>query len=361
MQFLRDNRNLLLIGGGLTAFVIICACLSLLVLVLMMDGNGQKQAAAQQPPTAFVIATPLVPVNTPTQQPTMTATPRPTSTAISTVISTCTVRTDWPLYIVVTGDTLGSIAQRTGSTTNALATANCLSNPNNIQAGQQLRVPVVPIPPTVPPTIVSTNPQMVLNPSFGGVNTPVTVIVSGFPVNALVEVHLAMKPNQLSSEVYASAWTNGSGAASMSFVMPEQWTLGIPIISDVYVAAVAHDSPPIRAYATFTWSMTRQLMFINPIDVTAGTAVTVALSGFPANQEVGIHLGRSERDYDAAAILSVRTDATGGASIQFNLPDHWQDNTPITINKLYLVATTLDFRYISYGDLMYTPIVQTMQ
>ncbi len=362
MRSLRSNRNLLLIGGGLATVVIICSCISLLALVLIMDGNGQKQVAArQQSPTAYVIETPFVPVITATQQPTTTTAPVSTSTPISTVVSTCTVRTDWPLYVVVAGDTLGSIALRSGTTANALATANCLSNPNNIQVGQQLRVPVIPIPPTVPPTIIAANPQMMINPSFGGVNTPVAVTVSGFPAYALVEIHLAMRPDQLSSEVYASAWTNGSGAASMSFVMPEQWTQGIPIISDVYVAAVAHDTPTIRTYATFTWSMARQLMYINPLDVTAGTAVTVALSGFPANQEIGIHLGRSEQDYDAAAVITIKTDSTGGASVQFALPDHWQDNTPITINNLYLVAVTLDSRYMAYSTLMYTPIVQTIQ
>jgi len=220
---------------------------------------------------------------------------------------------------------------------------------------------MAPIPPTVPPTVITSNPQMAINPSFGGVNTLVTVTVTGFPANTLVEIHLAIKPNELSAEVYAAGWTNGSGVVSMSFVMPEEWTRGIPTISDIYVAAVAHDSPAVRAYNTFTWSMTRQTMYLNPINVTAGTAVVVALSGFPANQEVGIHLARSERDYDPSAIITVKTDPTGGASIQFNLPDHWQDNTPITINNLYLVAVTPDSRYMASGSLMYTPIVQSMQ
>jgi hypothetical protein len=45
---------------------------------------------------------------------------------------------------VVQGDTIGSIASRTGSTTTALSQANCLSDPNNIRVGQQLVVPNVP-------------------------------------------------------------------------------------------------------------------------------------------------------------------------------------------------------------------------
>jgi LysM repeat protein len=361
MQPFHANRNVLLVGGSFIAFFIVCACLSVLVIALLTSSSDQKQVVVQ-PPTAFVIATIFPPVNTPTPQLTMTSSTGNTSTNTSGgVPSTCTVRTDWPLYTVVTGDTLGSIAQRTNSTINALATANCLNNPDSIQVGQQLRVPVLPIPPTISPTLIAGSPQIVLSPSFGSVNTPVTVTVSNFPANVLVDVHLGLGPNQFSTEIYSSATTNGSGTASMSFAMPEQWTQGMPITSDVDVEAAARVSPFTSTYTVFSWSMTRQTMFINPIEVTAGTAVTVALSGFPAFREVGIHLGRSGRDYDAAAILTVTTDATGGAAVQFNLPDHWQDNTPITINKPYLVAVTPDFRYSAVGELMYTPIVQTIQ
>ena len=365
MQPFRDNRNVLLIGGSLIAIFIVCVCLSVLVLILLTSSSDQKQVVVQ-PPTAFVIAATAAGVSTPTPQPTLTASVTSSSgnTSGNTsggAASTCRIRTDWPLYTVVAGDTLGSIALRTNSTISALAVANCLSNPDSIQLGQQLRVPVLPIPPTISPTIIVGSPQIVLSPSFGSVNTPITVTVSDFPANVLVDVHLGLGPNQFSSEVYASATTNGSGTASMSFSMPEQWTQGMPITSDVYVEAAAHVSPFTNTYTVFTWTMTRQTMFINPIEVTAGTAVTVALSGYPAYREVGIHLGRSGRDYDAAAILTVTTDATGGAAVQFNLPDHWQDNTPITINKLYLVAVTPDFRFSAVGDLMYTPIVQSIQ
>ncbi len=57
----------------------------------------------------------------------------------------CIVRTDWPVYVVVRGDTLNKIAQRYGTTAGVLASANCLPNINTIYAGQQLRVPPAPI------------------------------------------------------------------------------------------------------------------------------------------------------------------------------------------------------------------------
>ena len=66
-----------------------------------------------------------------------------------TFASPCTLRTDWPTYVVRPGDTLFTIAQRTGSTVAELMTANCLTNPNIIYAGQRLYVPR--LPGTVPP------------------------------------------------------------------------------------------------------------------------------------------------------------------------------------------------------------------
>ncbi len=55
----------------------------------------------------------------------------------------CTPRTDWTFtYTVAPGDTLASIARRTGTTIDVLASGNCLANANVIYAGQVLRVPV---------------------------------------------------------------------------------------------------------------------------------------------------------------------------------------------------------------------------
>src|SRR5689334_12517162 len=79
------------------------------------------------PPTIQVIATPSSTAQPLTNQP-------PCETV------------NWPIYTVLSGDTLGSIAQRTGTTVSALTTANCMSNPDSLTVGQQLRVPVIPAP-----------------------------------------------------------------------------------------------------------------------------------------------------------------------------------------------------------------------
>lgn len=58
----------------------------------------------------------------------------------------CSPRSDWPTYVVVAGDTLANIAQRSNSSVSALAQANCMNNPNAISVGQVLRVPRIPTP-----------------------------------------------------------------------------------------------------------------------------------------------------------------------------------------------------------------------
>ena len=79
-----------------------------------------------------------------------------------TFTSGCQPRTDWPVYVVQPGDTLFSIAQRTGSTVGELVIANCISNPNLITVGENLRVPRMPgeVEVIVPPEVVIVSPDV---------------------------------------------------------------------------------------------------------------------------------------------------------------------------------------------------------
>ncbi len=91
--------------------------------------------------------------------------PLPTQ-ALPTQVN-CTPFTTWPVYTVVAGDTLGQIAQRSGTTVQQLVAANCLANSELIYAGQQLYVPVLPATVTPAPTAIpaaTANPNM---PVFG--------------------------------------------------------------------------------------------------------------------------------------------------------------------------------------------------
>lgn len=100
-------------------------------------------------PTRFVVPTPpiIVVTSTPLFIPTIPAIP--TSPSIPTQVIPCAPQTTWPIYTVRAGDSLGGIATLTGTTINALVSANCLSNPDRIEVGQALRVPRLPTIATV--------------------------------------------------------------------------------------------------------------------------------------------------------------------------------------------------------------------
>ncbi len=133
---------------------------NIILLILLVTAACNLNTTRSEPTaTAVVLVPTLRPIETDTPRPTNT--PLPTATTGTTP---CVLRADWAIfYTVVAGDTLGSIAARTNSTTGQLAAANCLTNPNNIVVGQQLRVPRVPSAP-LPPTATRT-PTPTLSPS----------------------------------------------------------------------------------------------------------------------------------------------------------------------------------------------------
>ena len=96
---------------------------------------------------------------TDTPTPTLTFTPTATFTATYTETPSptptqCVPRYDWPVYIVVDGDTLSRLAATTGVSYYELMAANCLPN-TVIYVGQRLYVPRLPATPTntTPPNI----------------------------------------------------------------------------------------------------------------------------------------------------------------------------------------------------------------
>lgn len=140
--------------------------LALMALVVLLGAGACTMTAnvddATPVPTIDAFATMTA---MPTQQfiiPTATPLPTTTFTPVPTVIN-CTPYTAWPAYKVVAGDTLGVIATLTNTTTAALVTANCLTNPDAIYVGQVLYVPVLPPTALPKPTATSTatvNPNM---------------------------------------------------------------------------------------------------------------------------------------------------------------------------------------------------------
>lgn len=87
----------------------------------------------------------VTPEATATTQPAATATTQPAATAtVQATAAACQPRTDWESYTIQAGDTLFSIAQAVGSTVDALAQANCLTNVNALETGETLYLPSLP-------------------------------------------------------------------------------------------------------------------------------------------------------------------------------------------------------------------------
>jgi hypothetical protein len=100
-------------------------------------------SSTSQPTRIAAVPTATTIINIATSIPSIS----PTITqVINTAAPSCTPRSDWPLYTVASGDTLGSLAERTSSTVQILVTANCLTNANLLSVGQQIRVPSIPAP-----------------------------------------------------------------------------------------------------------------------------------------------------------------------------------------------------------------------
>jgi hypothetical protein len=59
--------------------------------------------------------------------------------------SNCPPPTGWVQYVVQEGDSLEGLASATGSTTQQLAGANCIADPNTLFSGQVIYLPRSPI------------------------------------------------------------------------------------------------------------------------------------------------------------------------------------------------------------------------
>lgn len=121
------------------------------------SGRGDAPPASQKPTStpedAPTESTSEVSDTTPTIRPAGTSGEKEVPSATRTPQADgCAVRTDWIVYSVKRGDTLGRIASGVGATVDELAEANCLQNPDRLFSGQTLRVPRSPDPPTPTPT-----------------------------------------------------------------------------------------------------------------------------------------------------------------------------------------------------------------
>jgi len=106
----------------------------------------------------------------------------PTSPAITPI--KCGAPSNWVTYVVRSGDTLFSIAQRVNSTVSQLKYANCLTS-DKIRSGQKLLVPYQPAPITSPTSVSPTkqppSPTSTLLPTATPTDSNISIRTPPYP------------------------------------------------------------------------------------------------------------------------------------------------------------------------------------
>ncbi|MFQ5859779.1 MAG: LysM domain-containing protein [Anaerolineae bacterium] len=120
-----------------------------------------RPAQVARAPTATATATATtIPTATPTLEPTITLTPTPipptrtpthTPTVTPTATPTATPTPEFIIYTIQAGDNFSSIALRFGTSVAAIEAVNPGVSSTNLQIGQEIRIPVAAITPTVTP------------------------------------------------------------------------------------------------------------------------------------------------------------------------------------------------------------------
>ena len=115
--------------GAPAAFLAAVTIAVLLIKSGLSSGDSAKPAASTTQPAQTSVAAPRT-------------TTRLVLTDVSTTTTTATTTstTGAEYYVIQSGDTLGSIAQKYGTTTDALSTLNPGIDPTALRIGQQLRV-----------------------------------------------------------------------------------------------------------------------------------------------------------------------------------------------------------------------------
>jgi LysM repeat protein len=219
----------------------------LLLLYAISGCNLSLEAQAQpEPDTPAFRTTPFAPVSS-VSNPVAAATLSPTGTATTVAqsnsnnrSSSCSPRTDWPVYVVSSGDTLGGIAQRTGTTVSILSAANCLADANLISVGQKLHIPPNPrgiptsyVPPA--PNYVHVGGQLTVSPVIGNdsgwfILQPGSVVTITWPRAeqlGTVEVNFTLSPPGTgSTPSIIGTDINTADGVSIQWTVPPDGTQG---------------------------------------------------------------------------------------------------------------------------------------
>lgn len=190
------------------------------------------------------------------------------SGAIPPTPTPCILRTDWFVYIVQRGDTLGSIARRAQSTIAELAAANCLANVNIIFTGQTLYLPRIPATPT---------PSQVQIVAFNV--TPANAL-PGQTVTIRWEIRGAQGATinlTSANDVYRQTFNNLPAAGSLNYTIPQP--LVGPIPPTINLELIPRPDTGVRGTAVLTLGsgpIEIVAFRVNPTTALPGQTVTIS-------------------------------------------------------------------------------------
>ena len=225
-----------------------------------------------------------------------------------------------------------------------------------------------------------TGPRIVLTPTSGASNSPLTIDGFGFPPTAHIQIGFSSMsethdPVQI-GEVIASA----DGQFKLIFMIPQNWQDGALIIDDSLSITAASSDRSISTSAVFNVASTpgvtpsatksaaggqqpagRNLpaVVIAPTGGTARTSVTVRGTGFPSSVEVVIRLGLPGSGAMSQVYASTVSDTAGNVTVVFLMPAAWPDGKPIVEKRLAIVAVTTDGSARALAEFAYNQMNET--
>ncbi len=260
------------------------------------------------------------------------------------------------------------------------------------------------------PTVARQGPAATVDPTSGSANSTATVTATGFPANVRVDLYLAglVRASEVAErpQSYATATTDGSGRALLTFTLPSTWPSGEPMLAGQLVLLVATTDFATRANALFdyrpptmpTATITAPPTSVPPATATAtplpiptptptdtptpaqnpfvevtplagggGERVTLRGGGFGSNATVNVYLGTFDAQIGSGSGSSVRyaavtADRNGYFTVAFTMPSQWPDESAVEAGLLLILAETNDFAQQAsavYDYLVPTPVATT--
>ncbi len=202
-------------------------------------------------------------------------------------------------------------------------------------------------------------PIISLSPISGTVNTQVNINGRGFPANSRINIHLGPASTGPTRDVYAAAFSDGSGNVSLTFNLPASYADGRPIQDTQLIIQAATDNLGASASLPFNYTpavaqpVVLPSISLSPTTGRVNTQITVRGQNFPALTGVNLLMGPSAGDL-RGTYSAITTDDSGNFETRFVLPAQWPDGRRIAAGQLTIVALTANGLNSASAQLGYT-------